>query len=145
MYTLYRSPAAFYKCSITVVIALCCTTDTHQKCLCYPMLTYSRGTYRSGELCYNCSISSDLTQMVNLSTRIPDFDSHSPALLEIFLKLCSGEFWENVVGKCAIPPLFNGQEVLSSASDKIKLFAENFPKNSDFDNSGIYLFTCFPF
>ena len=30
----------------------------------------------------------------------------------------------------AIPPLFNGLEVLSSASDKAKLFAENFSKNS---------------
>ena len=119
------------------MIALCCTTATHQKRLYYPMLTYSGGTDRSGELCYDCSISNDLTQMVNLPTRIPDFDSHSPALLEIFLKLCSGEFWENVVGKCAIPPLFNGQEVLSSASDKAKLFAENFSKNSDFGNSGI--------
>ena len=63
----------------------------------------------------------------------------------VFLKLCSGEFWENAIGKSAIPPLFNGQEVLSSASGKAKLFAENFSKNSDFDNSGIYLFTCFPF
>ena len=45
----------------------------------------------------------------------------------------------------AIPPLFKGPEVLSSASDKAKLFAENFSKNSDLDNSGRYLFTCFPF
>ena len=49
------------------------------------MLTYSGGTYRSGELCYYCSISNDLTQMVNLPTHIPDFDSDSPALLEIFI------------------------------------------------------------
>ena len=33
-------------------------------------------------------------------------------------------------GKSAILPLFNGLEVLSSASDKAKLFAENFSKNS---------------
>ena len=32
-------------------------------------------------------------------------------------------------GKSVIPPLFNGQKVLSSASDKEKLFAENFSKN----------------
>ena len=32
-------------------------------------------------------------------------------------------------GKSATPPLFNGPEVLSSASDKTKLFAENFSKN----------------
>ena len=29
-------------------------------------------------------------------------------------------------GKSAVPPLFNGVEVLSSASDKAKLFAKNF-------------------
>ena len=33
-------------------------------------------------------------------------------------------------GKFAIPPLFNGLEMMSSASDKAKLFAENFTKNS---------------
>ena len=59
-------------------------------------------------------------------------------------------FWGNASnllnkGKSGIPPLFNGQEVLSSASDKAKLFPENFSINSDLDNSGIYLFTCFPF
>ena len=48
-------------------------------------LTYSGGTDRSGELCYNFSISNDLTQMVNFPTRIPDCDSHSPALLDLFL------------------------------------------------------------
>ena len=80
-------------------------------------------------------------------------DSHSPALLEIFIfadtiifGTGSGEFLgtaSNLLNKCkfAIPPLFNSQELLSSASDK----AENFSKNSDLDNSGIYLFICFPF
>ena len=29
-------------------------------------------------------------------------------------------------GKSATPPLFNGPEAFSSASDKVKLFAENF-------------------
>ena len=38
-----------------------------------------------------------------------------------------------------MPPLLNGLEVLSSASDKAKLFAENFSKNSDLDDSGISL------
>ena len=42
-------------------------------------------------------------------------------------------------GKSAIPPLFNGPEVLSSASDKIKLFAKNFSKDSNLDDSGISL------
>ena len=39
----------------------------------------------------------------------------------------------------AIPPLVNSPEMLSSASDKAKLIAENFSKNSDFDDSGISL------
>ena len=68
----------------------------------------------------------------------------------VLLKLGSGEFLGNASnllnkGKSAVPPLFNGQEMLSSASDKAKLFAENFSKNSDLDNSGIYLYPCFPF
>ena len=42
-------------------------------------------------------------------------------------------------GKSAIPPLFNGLEVLSSASDKAKLFAENFSMNSNLNDSGIFL------
>ena len=59
-------------------------------------------------------------------------------------KLGSRDFWRiaNSVlnkGKSAIPPLFNGPEVLSSASDKAKLFAKNFSKNSNLDDSGIYL------
>ena len=59
-------------------------------------------------------------------------------------KLGSLDFWRksNSVlnkGKSAIPPLFNGPEVLSSASDKAKLFAKNFSKNSNLDDSGISL------
>ena len=49
------------------------------------MLAYSGGTYRSAELYYDCSISNDLTRLVNLPTQIPDFDFDSPALLEIFI------------------------------------------------------------
>ena len=37
------------------------------------------------------------------------------------------------------PPLFNRPEVLSSASDKAKLFVENFSKNSNLDYSGMFL------
>ena len=48
-------------------------------------LTYSSGTNRPGELCYIFSISNNLTQMINFPTRIPDCDSHSPALLDLFL------------------------------------------------------------
>ena len=53
------------------------------------------------------------------------------------------DFWQiaNSIlnkGKSAISLLFNDFEVLSSLSDKAKLFAENFSKNSILDNSGIY-------
>ena len=59
-------------------------------------------------------------------------------------KLGSRDFWRiaNSVlnkGKSAIPPLFNSPEVLSSASDKAKLFAENFSKNSNLDGSDVSL------
>ena len=59
-------------------------------------------------------------------------------------KLGSWDFWRiaNSVfskGKSAIPFLFNSPEVLSSASDKAKLFAENFSKNCNLDDSGISL------
>ena len=59
-------------------------------------------------------------------------------------KLGSRNFWriaDSVLnkGKSAIPPLFNDVEVLSSASDKAKLFAENSSKNSNLDDSGIFL------
>ena len=59
-------------------------------------------------------------------------------------KLGSQDFWQiaNSVlnkGKSTIPPPVNGLEVLSFASDKAKLIAENFFKNSNFDDSGISL------
>ena len=59
-------------------------------------------------------------------------------------KLGSRDFWRvaNSVlnkGKSAIPPLFIGPKVLSPASDKTKLFAKNFSKNSYFAGSGISL------
>ena len=59
-------------------------------------------------------------------------------------KLGSRDFWRianSVLNKVrsVIPPLFNGPEVLSSASDKAKLFAENFSMNSNLDDSGVSL------
>ena len=59
-------------------------------------------------------------------------------------KLGSWDFWQlaNSVlnkGKSTIPPLFNDLEVLSSASDKAKLFAKNFSNNSNLDGLGISL------
>ena len=42
-------------------------------------------------------------------------------------------------GNPAIPPLFNSIVVLSSTSDKAKLFLQNFSKNTDLDDSDITL------
>ena len=58
-------------------------------------------------------------------------------------RLGSHGFWQIVSvlnkGKSAIRPQFSGPEVLSFASDKAKLFAENFSKNCNLDDSGISL------
>ena len=59
-------------------------------------------------------------------------------------KLGSRDFWRiaNSVlnkGKSAIPPLLNGLEVMFSAFDKAKLFAENFSLNSNLDDLGVSL------
>ena len=74
-------------------------------------LTYFGGTDRPGELCYNFSISNDLTQIVNFPTRIPDYDSHSPALLELFLSSDA-----SICSTMAFPPLGNSDHVVVSVS-----------------------------
>ena len=74
-------------------------------------LTYSGGTDRPGELCYNFSISNDLTQIVNFPTWIPVCDSHSPALLDLFLS--SGT---SICSTMAFPPLGNSDHVVVSVS-----------------------------
>ena len=81
-------------------------------------LTYSGGTDRPGELCYNFSISNDLTQMVNFPTRIPDCDSHGPALLDLFLTSDA-----SICSTMAFPPLGNSDHVVVSVSI-------DFPSNS---------------
>ena len=69
-------------------------------------VTYSGGTDRPCELCYNFSISNDLTQMVNFPTRmIPHCDSHSPALLDLF-RSSDASIWSTV----AFPPLGNSSD-----------------------------------
>ena len=81
-------------------------------------LTYSGGTDRPGELCYNFSISNDLTHMVNFPTRIPDCDSHSPALLDLFISSDA-----SICSTMAFPPLGNSDYVVVSVSI-------DFPTNS---------------
>ena len=81
-------------------------------------LTYSSGTDRPGELCYNFSISNDFTQMVDFPTRIPDCDSHSPALLDLLLSSDA-----SICSTMAFPPLGNSDHAVVSVSI-------DFPTNS---------------
>ena len=83
--------------------------------------TYSGGTDRPGKLCYNFSISNDLTRMVNFPTRIPDCDSHSPALLDLFLSSDA-----SICSTMAFPPLGNSDHTVFSVSI-------DFPTNSQHD------------
>ena len=76
-------------------------------------LTYSVGTNRPGELCYNFS-----TQMVNFPTRIPGCDSHSSALLDLFLSSDA-----SICFTMAFPQLGNSDHVVVSVSI-------DFPSNS---------------
>ena len=84
-------------------------------------LTYSGGTDRPGELCYNFSISNDLTQIVNFPTRIAGCDSHSPSLLNLFLSSDA-----SICSTLAFPPLENSDHVVFSVSI-------DFPLNSKRD------------
>ena len=84
-------------------------------------LTYSGETDGPSELCYNFSISNDLIQMVNFPTRIPDCDSHSPALLDLFISSDA-----SICSTMAFPPLENSDHVVVSVSI-------DFPTNSKRD------------
>ena len=74
-------------------------------------LSYSGGTDRPGELCYYFSFSNDLTQIVSFPTRIPDCDSHSPALLDLFLSSDA-----SICSTMAFPLLGNSDHVVVSVS-----------------------------
>ena len=76
------------------------------------LFTYSDGTDRSGELCYNFSVSNNFTHIVNFPTQIPDCDSHSPALFDIFLSSDA-----SVCSTMAFPPLGNSDHVVSVLID----------------------------
>ena len=80
-------------------------------------LSYSGGTDRPGEFCYNFSISNELCHIVNFPTLVPDCDSHSPAPLDFFLS--------SDVSSCstmAFPPLRNSDHVVISFSIDFPLF-----------------------
>ena len=74
-------------------------------------LAYSGGTDRSGELCYNFSISNDTTQMVNFPTQIPDCGSHSPNPLDLFISSDT-----SICSTMAFPPLGSSDHVVVSVS-----------------------------
>ena len=61
--------------------------------------------------CYNFSISNDLTQMVNFPTWIPDYDSHSLDLLDLFLSSDA-----SICFTITFPPLGNSDHVVVSDS-----------------------------
>ena len=85
------------------------------------LLTYSSGTDRPGELYYNFCISNNLTQMVNFPTWIPDYDSHSLALLDLFLSSDA-----SICSTMAFAPLGNSDHVVVSVTI-------DFPTNSQQD------------
>ena len=69
-----------------------------------------------GELCYNFFISNDLTQMFNFPTWIPYCDSHSPALLDLFIY-----FDASICSTMAFPPLGYSDHVVVSVSTDFPL------------------------
>ena len=66
-------------------------------------------------------ITNDLTQMVNFPTRIPDCDSHNPALWDLFLTSDA-----SICSTMAFPPLGNSDHDVVSVSI-------DFPTNSQRD------------
>ena len=86
---------------------------------------YAGGTNRPGELCYNFSTSNDLTQIVNFPTRIPDLDSDSPALLDLFIS--SGA---SISSTITFPPLGNSDHVIVSVSNDFLLNSQWMPVSS---------------
>ena len=69
------------------------------------------GTDRPGELCYHFSISNDLTQTINFPTWIPDCNSYSPPLLDLFISSDT-----SICSTMAFPPLGNSDHVVVSVS-----------------------------
>ena len=84
-------------------------------------LSYSGGTDRPVELCYNFSISDDLTQLVNFPTWIPNCISHSPARLDLFISSHA-----SISSTMVFPPLGSSDHVVVSVSI-------DFPLNSQRD------------
>ena len=69
----------------------------------------------------NSVISNDLTQMVNFPTWITDCDSHTPALLDLFISSDT-----SISSTMAFPPFGNSDHIVVSVSI-------DFPSNSQWD------------
>ena len=63
------------------------------------------------ELVNSVMISNDLTLMVNFPTQIPDCDSHSPAILDLFISSDA-----SICSLMAFPPLGNSDHLVVSVS-----------------------------
>ena len=86
-------------------------------------LTYSSLTDWPGELCYSFSISNDLTQMVNVPTRIPGCDFHSLTLLDLFISSDA-----SISSTMVSSPSRNSDHV-------VELVSIDFPSNSQWDTA----------
>ena len=120
-FLLYRSPSSLYtvfdsiSSSIDEVLSINSSANVfvfgdfnvHHK----DWLIYSGGTDWPDELCYNFSISNDLTQMVKFPTRIPDCDFHCTAFLALFLS-CDA----SICSTMAFSQLGNSDHVVVSVS-----------------------------
>ena len=92
-------------------------------------LTYSVGTDRPGEVCCNFSFSNDLTQIVNFPTQIPDCDSHTPVLLDLFISSNA-----SICSTMGSPSLGNSDHVVSVSID--------FPKRNASFHCLAYDYSC---
>ena len=82
-------------------------------------LTYCGRTDRPGELCCNFSVSNDLTQMVNIPTRMRDCDFHRPSLLDLLLSSDA-----SICSTIAIPPFGNSDHFVVSVSIDFPLYSQ---------------------
>ena len=77
----------------------------HKDCL-----TCSGGTNTAGELCCNFSISNNLTKMLNFPTQISDCDSHTRAILDLFISfdasICSTMAFISLEKSCCCPSFY---------------------------------------
>ena len=72
---------------------------------CKDLLTYSGGTDRHGELWW---LTWWITEIINFSTRIPECDSHSRALLNLFIL-----YDASICSAIAFPPLENSDHFVA--------------------------------